>query len=261
MYELEYVRKRKRKKRIAIVGGISSVVIVSFAIISFLGRFVGTFTVSLETRNVDLTLLRKKDSEEYSSFIRVDTLAPFQEFSYNYFDRYADLDSEDTSCEYGANVDENGKIQSLNFFKLTCYLKNLGQESAKYDWTLKIVDDVLSNDGRSLLDTVRIMVFTDGAPKVFGKALSEPIMVEGEEVFIPPISGNYGTSDFSDFVDFTFESSKVAATFPEQTIDAGQIKRYTIVAWLEGFRSSDEEFAPRGAKIKLGVDINAYENK
>jgi len=42
-------------------------------------------------------------------------------------------------------------------------------------------------------------------------------------------------------------------------IDVGEMRRYTIVTWLEGFRSDNTKPAPAGASIKLGVEINAYE--
>ena len=157
MYRLEYVRKRKRRIIVAIVGGISTVVVSTFAIVSFLGRFVGTFTVSLEARDVELTLLEKEDSTHYSSFLRVNNVAPFQEFTYSYFDNYGGdsvIDSENSDIKTGANLDDNGNMTSFNFFKYTFYVKNIGSSAAKYDWTVNILEDVKSYDGRSLLDTL-----------------------------------------------------------------------------------------------------------
>ena len=83
MYELEYVKKRKRRKVALLVGGVSTIVVTSLAIVSFLGRFVGTFTVSLETRNVDLTLSEKSDFANRSSYLRVNNVSHFQEFTYS----------------------------------------------------------------------------------------------------------------------------------------------------------------------------------
>ena len=270
MYRREYVRKRKRRRIVAIVGAASSAVIVSFAIIAFLGRFVGTFTVSLESRNVDLTLLEKKDSTHESSFLRVNTLVPFQEFTYSYFDNYGGdvvIDSEDSDSNLGANYSpSDGSLTSLNFFKYTYYVKNVGAEPAKYDWSVKISDNVLSFDGRSLLDTLRVMIYVDGVKSVYGKALTVPHYdSEGKADYRPPISvDEHDATDefpFMGYVDKNFSSSEVVTTFRGESIDVNESKRYTIVAWLEGFRSSNEEFAPRGAKIKLGVEINAYENE
>ena len=63
------------------------------------------------------------------------------------------------------------------------------------------------------------------------------------------------------YVDGTFTSSEVITTFSGKTLNIGEAKRYTIVTWIEGFRSDSKKPAPKGATIKLGVEINAYENE
>ena len=269
MYELDYVRKRKKKKIVAFVGGISAVVVSTFAIVAFLGRFVGTFTVNLEARNVDLALMGKQDSDEHSTFIRVDAAAPFQEFTYSYFDRFyggdEQLDNEETSYKYGAKLDADDEAETFNFFKFTFYLGNTGSQAALFDWSLNIVEDVKSSDGQSLTDTLRAMVYVDGEKTIYGKALEEPrIDEEGNLDYRAPVSVDEDQADevfpFMGYAEM-FESSNVITSFNSQLIDIDETRRYTIVVWLEGFRSNSDQFAPRGAKLKLGVDINAYENK
>ena len=269
MYELEYVRKRKRRIIVLIGGGVSLSVVTSLAIIAFLGRFVGTFTVSLETRNVDITLSEKQTSGSNSSFLRVDQLWPFQEFTYTDFDRrFGDqvIDSEESDYLIGANKNDKDEYDSLNFFKYTFYVKNVGTLPAKYDFKLNILDDVKSDDGRSLIDTMRVMVYENGEKTVYGKGEAIPHKgMKGEADYRAPISMNEYDAEQSE-VEFpgyaeTFVSSKVVTTFSRMTINVGEAKRYTIVSWLEGFRSSSTEPAPKGATIKLGVEINAYENE
>ena len=269
MYEQEYVRKRKRKRIAAIVGGISSVVVISFAIIAFLGRFVGTFTVSLESKDVTLTLYENSKSQERSSFLRVDVVAPFHEITYSDFGTIyggnEELDSEDNTYEYGAEM-VDGKVDSFNFFKYTFYLENYGTKDLRFDWRLNILDDVKSINNVSLLDTLRVIVFVDGADDVYGKPLAEPHYdnPKGEADYRPPVSvSKEQQSDTFPFMGYakTFYSSDVVAAFIGQDIAGGQAIRYTIVAYLEGFLSNPSDFAPRGAQLKLGVDINAYEIK
>ena len=52
MYDNVLVRKRRRRKVAAFVALFSSIGITSLVIISFLGRSVGTFTVSLNNSTV-----------------------------------------------------------------------------------------------------------------------------------------------------------------------------------------------------------------
>ncbi len=59
-----------------------------------------------------------------------------------------------------------------------------------------------------------------------------------------------------------FESDKVICTYDVDNFEKNDANRYTIVTWLDG---NDEDSnhtidAPEGAAIKLGVEINAYEN-
>ena len=268
MYELEYVRKRKRRIIVAIAGGVSAVVISTFAIVAFLGRFVGTFTVSLETRNVDIAL-SEKISAKRSSFLKVDCGAPFQEFTYSDFDkRYGDevIDNEESDYTLGANysIVDPTEIESFNFFKYTFYVQNVGSTPAKFDFSLMINEDVKSSDGRSLLDTLRVMVYNDGEKTVYGKPESKPHYGEdGIADYRAPISVNeYDATESNPFMGYAepFISNKAITTISSQNISVGEARRFTVVSWLEGFRSNNDQVAPKGATIKLGVEINAYEN-
>ena len=267
MYELEYVRKRKRRKLVLLAGGVSAVVVTSLSIVAFLGRFVGTFTVSLEARNVDLTLSEKSDFSSPSSYLRVNNVASFQEFTYSDFNKYGDdvIDSEDSSYTLGANPARENSPETLNFFKYTFFVKNVGKVSAQYDFSLNIVENVESKDGRSLDNTMRVMVYEDGEKTVYAKAESTPrVDKDGNPDYRSPISIDENkASPVYPFMGYaeTFASPNVVTTFSGKQLDINETKRYTIVTWLEGFRSSNLELAPEGATIKLGVEINAYEIK
>ncbi len=263
MYELEYVRKRKRKIRAAIIGGISAIGVSVLVIVAFLGRFVGTFTVSLEANNVDISLSEKK-SGPLSSFLRINSLVPFEEFTYSEFDRkFGDdiIDSEDTTYALGGNYSPKNPdvLQSFDFFKYTFYLHNLGKSDVLYNFKLKVEDNIAAPDGRNLLGTLRVMIYEEGHKTIYGQAESVPHYEEGVPDYRPPISTSVDDDDFMGYVDKTFSSTETITSFSGKPLNIGEAKRYTIVTWLEGFRSSG--FAPTGATIKLGVEINAYENQ
>ena len=259
MYELEYVRKRKMRKFIALGAGVSTTVVTSFAIIAFLGRHVGTFTVSLEAKNVELTLSEDSSFKNSSSYLRVNEVPRFQEFTYSNFEdsKYENIDSDQTSIDLGANP----KNESLNFFKYTFFVKNVGVTPAKYDFSLNIVENVAASDGRSLDDTMRVMVYDNGEKTVYAKR-SQTKNMAGD--FRSAISINdYEANDLYPFQGYAemFVSPTTILTSTDNPLGVNEIRRYTIVTWLEGFRSSNEQLAPDGATIKLGVEINAYENE
>ena len=254
MYELEYVKRRKKKRRAAIIGGIGTIGVATFCIVAFLGRYVGTFTVSLEAKNVDLTLSENSSFENPSSFLRVNELPAFQEFTYRNFSKFGGgekLDNEETSEFYGANPDN----ETLNFFKYTFFIKNVGMTPAKYNLSLMVKESVAASDGRTLDDTLRVMVYDNGESTVYAKGnLNSPAPIsvsEGEATEEYPFEG-YATN---------FASSKEIMGQSGVSLNVGEVRRYTIVTWLEGFRSSSLQTAPKGATIKLGVEINAYENE
>ena len=263
MYELDYVKRRKKKRRAAIIGGIGTIGVATFCIVAFLGRYVGTFTVSLEAKNVDLTLCESSSFETRSSFLRVNKVPSFQEFTYKEFEKFGDevIDSEQTDIMLGANP--NG--ETLNFFKYTFFLKNVGFTPAKYDLSLQIKESNPASDGRTLDDTLRVMVYDNGTSSVYARREAVPHKDEnGEYDYSAPISVSVDQATeeypFEGYANMFVSSNEVMRQNSVE-ISVGEVRRYTIVTWLEGFRSSNSQLAPQGATIKLGVEINAYENE
>lgn len=246
-----------------IFGGVGTIGVTTFCIVAFLGRYVGSFTVSLEAKNVDLTLSENSSFTDRSSFLRVNEVPPFQEFTYRDFSKYGDevIDSEESDVYLGANPDK----ESINFLKYTFFLKNVGTTPAIYDFSLKVKESIASSDGRTLDDTLRVMVYDNGVSNVYANPLSAPHKDEnGNLDYRAPISvdEDKATKDypFEGYAE-SFVSSSEVMNQSAVELGVGEVKRYTIVTWLEGFRSSNSQTAPKGATIKLGVEINAYENE
>lgn len=276
MYELEYVRKRKRRKLVAIGAGIASAGISAFAIVAFLGRFVGTFTVSLDTGDVELALSDSSSFKKQSSFLRIDSVPTFQENTYKSLPSDEVLDSEESTYldDIAANKDNKGKVTTLNYFKYTFYVKNVGKKTARYDMKVKITDNKANKDGISLDDTVRVAIYETDVNNnerirkdVYAKrAAVHRDTPDGEANYQEPISISEDMAenpeDFPGYANI-FESANVIATIPVKDFATDDVRRYTLVTWLEGEdpQSDHRQLAPKGASLKLGVEINAYENK
>ena len=270
MYELEYVKKRKRRKLVVIIGGISVATISVFSIVAFLGKSVGTFTVSLETANVKLSLSTTSDFAEPTSYLRANGLTSFQEYTYSDFETIGDdrIDNEQTDYKLGANYNKEGEVRSLNFFKYTFFLKNTGDIPCKYRFSLNILDRSSANEG-SLDDTLRISLYendltsTEHNKTVYGKKSTVPHYDEdGNPDFRAPISVSKeeatAANPFMGYAEM-FANNNVVTTFERERFNVNEAKRYTVVIWLEGFRSSNLDEAPKGAKLNLGINIDAYE--
>lgn len=273
MYELKYVRKRKTRLWVAISGGVATVVVSTFAIVSFLGRYVGTFTVSLDTGKVDLALSDSSTFKKKESYLRVDSLPSFHEYTCSWLPSDEQLDSEENNYLFGAN--KEGEKTTLNFFKYTFFVKNVGKVPAYYTVKIKMTDNKAGEDGRTLDDTLRTKFYeTDlgtGAQKadIFAKraAVHHTDEVTGEVNFQELVSFDKETAEElgENYLGYAtmFESSNVITTWkPDDVLAPGETRRYTIVNWLEGYDPQSQEFSapPKGARLKIGVEINAYEN-
>ena len=265
MYESKYVRRRKTRIWVAIGGGISTIVVATLSIVSFLGRIVGTFTIRLEAGNVSLSLCEKSNFEKATSYLRIDKLPTFQETTYaNLVERIGDdqIDNENTGYLLGANYARDGvTVKDLNYFKYTYFVKNVGTIPATYDMTINIIDSQ-TDKGKGVEDTLRIMLYSNDDENTHEKTVYAKRSIiatkdeDGKDVYYNEriSTEEYGYAE-------PFESSKVIATITQDYFEVGQVKRYTLVMWLEGFdpQSNREYDAPENARIKLGVEINAYE--
>ena len=265
MYALDLVRRRKRRIWAAIIGGIGTTGVATFCIAAFLGHRVGSFTVALESKNAQLTLSEKSAFETRSSFLRVGDVPGFQQYTYARFRNLGDavIDSEDNDYTLGIRTNAKGK-KHTDFLKYTFFIKNVGDDPAEYDFSLKIKEVIATTNGQTLEDSFRVMIYDNGTPEVYAKRLQVPNLDEnGEPDYRAPISVNkYDASEDFPFEGYAkmFKSSTEVMTQKAQLIEANEIRKYTIVTWLEGFQSTGDADTLRGASIKLGVEINAYEN-
>ena len=314
MYNSEFVRKKKRRKVVAVITGISGMTVATLVIISFLGKYVGTFTIKLESGSIRLALQEyagtavdpddpTKERDQYSeitTYLRVNTLPTMHEYTYGLLMNYFGDDNIDTGRTpwyYGANQNDEYKgdindftqflvtapeqealhcVGSINFFKFTFFVSNLTSSVANYKLSLKINESKPSDDGRLLEDTLRVMLYeniveADGTSehekRVFAKpSATKHLDEEGHESYREAIAYSNPKADGSREPMFgyaeEFESSSMITSYNVENFPGFGIMRYTIVYWLEGTdpSSSIDQEPPQNALVKLGVEIDAYEN-
>jgi len=275
MYEKRYVKKRVRRLAVAIGAGVSSTVVGVFSIVAFLGRFVGTFTVSLDSADVKLALSDSRTFERQESFLHIDTSLPrYNENTFTSLPSFKLVDSEEMDYLGGANYNPDGGIDSISFFKYTFYVKNVGTVTAQYRTTIKIIDSKPTEEEnpRYLDDTLRVMLFEnyDDTDEhnytVYAKRRAIAYVGEDKNaIWKEPISIREDqVTPYKPFMGYAeeFESASVIATTSTTNFDVDEVKRYTLVTWLEGNDAQSNPLlpAPEGATLKLGVEINAYEN-
>lgn len=296
MYNSEFVRKKKRRKVVAVITGISSIVVTTLIIISFLGKYVGTFTVKLESGSVKLALQEyagtstnpddpTEEEDQYSelsTYLRVNALPTMHEYSYGLLmNRFGDenLDSGRTPWDHGANRDEFGEMTSINFFKFTFFVRNLGNGVANYKVSLAITESKPSDDGRYLEDTMRVILYenyvyegsneeTEHSKRVFAKPSTNSHLDENgnvswrEAIAYSNPKGDGSREPLYGYAE-EFESAEMITSYNVENFIGYGVMRYTIVYWLEGTdpSSSYDQDPPQNALVKLGVEITAYEDK
>ncbi len=280
MIENGYVKKRKRKKLAAIAASVGTLGVSALVLVSFLGNYTGSFTISLNKGNVKISLSTKQNfgdgegedrenSGEVSSYLKVNNLKPFDQMTYTALPEDDLIDNENTTY---ISFDEN-KEKTMNFFKYTFFIKNMGSISTDYILTVRINESKPSVKGQYLDEVLRVMLYAnDGYNNdahertVFAKqSVNKNKDEEGNETYneyisySPKQAKNAGV-DFPGFAT-PFDSEDVVTSFPVKYFDQSNINRYTIVTWIEGYDPQGGDDAPEGASIKLGVEINAYENE
>ena len=278
MYDLSYVKKRRRKKIAALVSLFTAVGITSLVIISFLGRTVGTFSVKLTNSDVKLSLSEKISFKDATSYLHFDSVPSLRETTFTNLPSADYLDNEDTPVmnDETAIKNEKGEIESIYFIKYTFYIRNVGNSIARYNLSINITDSQKSNDGtnRYVDDTLRIMVY-ENDPAVAGSHDFKVYAKESDQYnydkdgnrtmreFVSIIPSDHKEDPANGYIlADSFISSSVAARYEVGNFAKNDVMRYTLVVWLEGedpdTDNSDEP--PEGATLKLGVDIAAYEN-
>ena len=278
MVEQRYFKKRKRRKLVAFFSSIATLGMGALVLISFLGNYSGSFTVSLNKGNVKISLSDRQnfgDGEgegevgDVGSFLKVDDLKPFDQMTFLSLPRFELIDSQNTTYLMGEN-----SSKTLNFFKYTFFVKNMGSISADYNLVIKITDYIPSVNGVHLDSMLRVMLFANDGNDlnshnytIYAAESEKPNIDEnGEQTFkeyisLSPKEAERANIEFPGFAT-PFESENIVATIPVKYFDQSNMNRYTIVTWIEGYDpQGDGKEAPEGASIKLGVEINAYENK
>ena len=300
--ELGYVKKRKRKKVVAILTAFASMGIGTLVLVSFLGRFVGTFTVSLDSGSVKLSLAEQIDFEDSTSYLKIDSLPSFDLSTFLSLPKAEVIDSDASSYTDAIKTDSRGN-SSMDYFKYTFYVKNESNIAVDYDLKVNLTKNVPSEDGRYLDTLLRVLVYDNDANSeehaytVYAKKSDTPNKTygfeEGEITYkeylsydgqwdndfgerdaggnlIKDSDGNviYNEASLQNFLDkkFTgfaemFQSDNVIATIPARNLLKDEIRRYTLVVWLEGEDQQAKGNPPEGGNLKLGVTINAYENQ
>ena len=257
---------------------LSSLFLTSCSLLNISGASSNNDVLSIKVANskVNLTLSEKQSFDKSSSSLSIQTIPQFEETTYTSLPSQDFLDNEETPYNAGAYINETGGT-IMRYLKYTFYLKNTGNNTAKYNLKIKLNDKKESSDGtqRSLDDTLRVMVYENDVNSIESEALSNcDIFAKPAAEYNIDKDGNRTKREFVAQYPYlneeddghplaiSFESTNVVVTYQRNNFVKDQIRRYTLVVWLEGEDPQSEclQEAPVGSSIKLGVDMIGSEN-
>ena len=133
------------------------------------------------------------------------------------------------------DTEAEGSHNGQNYIAYTFYIENKGKDVVNY-WYEVIIDDVI----KRVDEAIRIMIFVDGKPTVYGKI--NEITKQPEEGTTPFYQGEVSTKE------------NVAVLEERKMFTPGDIDRITVVVWLEG-DDPDCVNAILGGEIKMHMNI------
>ena len=200
--------------------------------------------------------------ENQTSYLQIGSVPPMDTFTYGMLDDSADIDNEETDYLMGAQYNVKGEVVDLNYLKYTFFLSNVGPTIAMFDFRLKFLDnqDGGNVDNTDVKDILRIGLYSNTEKDEHnvtyyaskGKNIN---IVDGKETF------NEYVSDTNRSLCTNFADDETVLSFRVKNFAPNSQIRYTVLFWLEGSDPDCTGVPKDESKVRLGIEINAYENQ
>lgn len=210
---------KKVKKREALIRVLTIILVLMllflslmFACSSYVNK-AGDFTVTMDkdAYNMGITLSEVADFSQSSRFLTGEKCVDMRDTTLEWLPD--DLDDID-----GSHNNSNGQ----SFLAYTFYVKNGGTVDVRYDAEILIDSVSLGVD-----EAMRVMVFRNGEPTIYAKPQN------GTTDTLEKNLDDNGVSRYS--VDKNFVSNTKIMENRIEPFKAGEIDKYTVVVWLEGW--------------------------
>jgi hypothetical protein len=290
----DYV-KRKRKKRIAwiftVTGFIGCTII---AVMAFLGKQSGQFTIQLGTGKTQLTMSTNPtfgggsgSSDASGSGNAGTTYLAATGLDSSTVNTAGALPNDDLIDNSDGGSHNRSDPATGTYFAYTFFLKNDSTDFVSYSVSMSI-DDYKNpeNEATSLLDIMRVRLYenlhtsstsythaetTYAMQSTIEWKMADGSLIEGAEKTQKEPIARYGTdkvtidglADFSandreenkGFAD-PFASNVLVFDRMHTNLPIGAIVRYTVVMWLEGYDVNCKGHQPKNASITLSMHFN-----
>ncbi len=235
--ESKKVKKREALIRILVIILVLLLLFLSimFACSSYVNK-AGDFTVTMDkdAYNMGITLSETPGFENPSRFLAGEKCENMGDCTFSWLPD--DIDQID-----GSHNRSNGQ----EFLAYTFYVKNAGNVDVGYNSQILIDSVALGAD-----DAVRVMVYKNGEPTIYAKPKN------GTTDQLEENKNSAGVIQYT--VDKNFVSSTKVMEEEEKLFPVGDVDKYTVVIWLEGW---DPECVNKilDGEIKMSMGFWCYE--
>jgi len=211
---LRYVKSRKRRKRAAIISGISILGMTIMAIIAFCLMSVDRFTVTT-TNEPELCLTIDENKEQLTTTLIAPPLR-----------RAADIQYTDVVGQLDEGL---GSKNTDYYFAYSFYLGGKGtEESINYNIAMS-----LNKYTNGLENAIRVMIIRNGVREIYAKPYEDgsakQIYYGETKNSVPEPIGE--TRPFRNNKNIIVEAYEIVP---------GDFDKYTVVIWIDGWESADD---------------------
>jgi hypothetical protein len=270
--------KRKKKRRLAIVlFSIGFLGCGTLAILAFLGRTSGEFSIQLGEGKTTLTMSTTSTFESPSTYLKATGLANANTWDADSLPEDSSLDTDTWNGSHNGYYTTSSSSQIDTYLAYTFFIKNSSTDYVNYSINLSI-DDYRNpvNESSSLLDILRVRIYENVVvsdaiahdQSTYARKSNTPYTLENGTEESRECVGNCtvaddGTKDYSvakrtenqAFADpFVDDATIFEREHDDLAIDG--VVRYTVVLWLEGYDPDCTGAAPQNASITFSMHFN-----
>ncbi|MGN1467234.1 MAG: hypothetical protein ACI4W1_02895 [Ruminococcus sp.] len=194
--ELTKTQRWKRRGFWALIA-LLIILLIMFIISMIISQY-GDLVISIErsARGKGITVSETEDLKDGVTILSAEKVKEVTNITYDWLP----LDELDT---------KNGSYNGKNYLAYTFYLQNNGTEKVDYIGQLEI-----KGVSKSMDEAVRVMVYKNGEPAIYGKHQYKKEEPETDAT--------------------AFESDKTVMSTTTKDFQPGDMDKYTIVSWVEG---------------------------
>lgn len=223
------VKKRRLRGRIFTLGVIvSGAMSIAFAIITFYGQSAGNFVMSIDYDAYNRGIILSSDEafSNPSARLMTDPIVDARDMTYSWLKLEEVLDTD------GNYVDPD-----YDYVAYTFYIRNNGLETVDITYHIRMTEIYNGLD-----EAIRILVIEDGQEKMYQKI--DQVQPNGELPYYPQIMPTPKL----------FISDSIVARESFTKFEPGQIKKFSVIMWLEGY-DPDTNDEVLGGRIKLQMNF------